>query len=111
MGELIEIDNPYRKRVYPMPVKIKPAIAGVPRYEPMPMLGGGWSSMEINRWLLGMIHECSTLTVILRFDKRRNRYSLQIGANRRPILELTESRVTDVLAGAAEVVMLMREST
>jgi hypothetical protein len=108
MGEIIQIEDPYRQRVYPMPVRVTRSENAKTTYDPMP--GGGWSSMEINRWLLGIINACSTLTVILKSDKK-GRYSLQLGANRRPILELTESRVTDVLAGAAEVVMLMREST
>lgn len=108
MGEVIQIEDPYRRRVYPMPVRVTRSENAKTTYDPMPV--GGWSSMEVNRWLLGIIHVCSTLTVILRSDSQ-GRYSLKVGADRPPILELTESRVTDVLAGAAEVVMLMREST
>lgn len=109
MGNIVRIDDPYRQRVYPMPVRIERSKLGANVYDPMP--SGGWSGMEINRWLLGVVASASTFTVTLRFDKRRGRYSLQLGVNRRPILDLTESRVTDVLAGAAEIVMLMREST
>lgn len=108
MGEVIQIDQARQRRVYPMPVEITggwddPTAV----YRPMP--GPTWSTMEVLRWMLGVIRTSSPLEVTLRVDKRTQRYSLQIGATRRPITDLTGIRALDVLGGVLEAARQLGE--
>lgn len=101
MGEVIPIDQANQRRVYPMPVEITGGTDGpAATYRPMP--GPTWSTVEVLRWMLGVIRASSALDVTLRVNKHTQRYSLQIGATRRPIADLTGIRALDVLGGVLE---------